>query len=178
MVKKLLWGALAGGAILFLWGALSWMALPWHNMTMQKFPNETAVAEFLIHQTPQDGVYRLPWNFHKALGGPLVLASVAHQGGRPMVQASVFSFLIQALAAGFVTFLVLEGGIQKYWDRVGCVTVFAIAAGIVGYLPQWNWWGYSAGHVLVEMLDLVAGWFLAGLAIAKITAPAAPSSAG
>ncbi len=170
MIKKLILGAFVGGTILFAWSAVSWMLLPWHNKTMESFTNEPAVSEFFIHNTPKAGVYRLPWQFDKSQGGPLVLASVTPRGAKSMGKTMAAGLLVQIIASFLVTFLVYEGSasVPSYWDRVGCVMVFAVAAGLVCHVPYWNWWGFSLEYTAVSMLDLLVGWFLAGLAIARI----------
>ena len=171
MIKKLFLGAVSGGLIVFMWSAVSWMALPWHKLTMEKFMNEAAVSEFMVQNAPKQGVYLLPWAMEKAQGGPLLLAAISPEGPRSMGQTMVFSLLVQILGAFFVTFLVLEGKIPKYRDRAGCAAAFAFAAGVVCYLPNWIWWGVPLVYTVVNMLDLLIGWFLAGLAIAKIAQP-------
>ncbi len=88
-----------------------------------------------------------------------------------MGRAMIVAFWIQILASFFVTFLIIEGNVRSYWDRVGCVVVFAIAAGAVCYLPAWNWWRAPGIYTAVMMTDLAAGWFFAGLAIANIAEP-------
>ena len=170
MIKKLFLGAVAGGIILFIWSAVSWMALPWHRMTLKHFRNEPEVSQFIISHAGR-GVFYMPTEPAKMAEGPFVFANIDPQGGRPMGQAMVLSFLIQALGAFFVTFLVCEGNVASYWDRVGCVLVFAIAAGAVCYLPHWNWWRSPTIYTVVNMLDLAVGWFFAGLAIAKVAGP-------
>jgi len=60
MVKKLLLGTVLGGLIVFAWGAISWMVLPWHAATLQAFTNEAAVSKVIQANAPQPGVYFLP----------------------------------------------------------------------------------------------------------------------
>ena len=62
---KLVKGALIGGAILFLWGMVSWMLIPWHSATLLKFTNECEVACTLQNNTPKSGVYMLPYHMGK-----------------------------------------------------------------------------------------------------------------
>jgi hypothetical protein len=52
--------------------------------------------------------------------------------------------------------------------QVGFFTLFGLAVGILGELPSWNWWGFSAGYAFVGIADAVIGWSLAGLCIAKL----------
>ena len=56
----LMWGALVGGAILWVWGAVSWMLLPWHHATFRAFADEGAVERTILVAAPESGVYGLP----------------------------------------------------------------------------------------------------------------------
>lgn len=47
MNKSLILGGLLGGLPLFVWGSISWMVLPWHLMTLEKFKDEATVAQAL-----------------------------------------------------------------------------------------------------------------------------------
>ena len=60
MIQSLLLAALAGGAVVFVWGAISWMALPWHHKSFQKFTDEEGVAKALMAAAPASGLYSLP----------------------------------------------------------------------------------------------------------------------
>ena len=60
MAKSLLLGGLLGGLTLFAWGAFSYMALPWHDMTLEKFADETALAQALVSNAGGSGMYLLP----------------------------------------------------------------------------------------------------------------------
>ena len=56
----------------------------------------------------------------------------------------------------------------SYFGRVGFVVVFALAAGFVTHVPYWNWFYFNSQFTLVQITDLLVGWFLAGLAMAGV----------
>ena len=45
--------AIIGTIVLFGWGTFSWMVLSWHNETLNKLENESAVMGFLSQQAPE-----------------------------------------------------------------------------------------------------------------------------
>ena len=59
MVRVLVAGIVAGVA-LFAWGFVSWVVLPWHNLTFRDLPDEVALVVKLHEQLPktkaEDGV--------------------------------------------------------------------------------------------------------------------------
>ena len=61
-MKKNLLLSIAAGLVLFVWGFISWTVLPWHNMVANKFANEAAVSQALKENSPQKGVYYLPYS--------------------------------------------------------------------------------------------------------------------
>src|SRR5688500_15766219 len=89
MAKKLLLGAIIGGVILFLWGAVSHMLLPFATMGLQRFTNEEAIKQTVVANAPRSGVYFLPFMqeeglseeqqnaaFEKAMQGPVIFLAV------------------------------------------------------------------------------------------------------
>lgn len=197
--------ALIGGLIVFIWGIVSWMLLPWHMMTTHKFINEEQVAMAIKANAPEDGIYFLP-SCHpnsfqnkdyssmskeekqeakeeakqKMQGdmtiakermkrGPILFASV-HLGGMDpsSVRPFIGSLIIQIISAFFATWLFLRTRAMSYARQVGWFAILGLFAGVVSALPAWNWMCFSAGWTIVTILDLVIGWVLAGLAIAKI----------
>ena len=187
---KLIKGGVLGGLILFIWGAVSWMALPWHTSTLHKFKNEAEVEEVIAKNSPRSGVYILP-NPHrhepgasleemdrreaegneKIRKGPLIFVSARLGTGDSMGLLMAKSLAIQMAAALLVTWMASSASGLGYFRRVLFVTVFGLAAGVVGHLPHWNWWGFSEAFTMAEAADLVIGWLLAGLVIAKILEP-------
>ena len=60
MDVQLLLAALAGGAALFVWGAVSWMLLPWHNASYSEVADEDELARVIEKQAPASGIYGIP----------------------------------------------------------------------------------------------------------------------
>ena len=187
MPKSLALGGLLGGFVLFIWGMVSWTVLPWHMMTLEKFTNEVAVAEVLATNATGGGVYLLP-NPHKhapgltdeqkkaaeqdghrrMMQGPFMLATVSPEGGRPMGQALLTELCTQIAGAILATWLLLQAGGLSYMRKVGFIMTLALLAGVIMHIPNWNWWKFSTGYMAVGFADLLIGWLLAGLVIAKI----------
>ena len=96
--------------------------------------------------------------------------AVVKQGGTgPMKDHLLFGFMTEVLSAFLLTGLLLRLRLAGYWDRVKFVLLFALAAAVIAHLPNWNWWGFPLDYTLVGMADILIGYFLAGLVLAKIT---------
>lgn len=183
MGKSLVKGCVLGGIILFVWGFFSWAVLPWHNMTFNTFKDPVEVGKVIAKNAMEDGVYIMPCDHcnkedrplsasekesvHK---GPFVFATVRLSGisSPHMVKEIVRSLFIQALAALFATWILVHTKGLKYWKKVRLVAVLGLFAGILAYLPMWNWMAASSGYTVVGIADYLVGWFFAGLAIAKV----------
>src|SRR5690242_12112914 len=63
MSRTILAGFL-GAIVLFAWGFVSWVILPFHGQTTHALPNEDAVAAALKSGNAESGAYRIP-----AIGG-------------------------------------------------------------------------------------------------------------
>ncbi len=184
-IKKLVLATVLGGLVAFLWGAISWMVLPWHHKILQAFTNEDAVAAVIRSNTPQAGVYLLP-NVQEGASeqerasrekaamdrmrqGPVVLAAVQVAGRDPSSPTLYLGgLLINLVGAFFVSWLVLSLSGSSYGARVKTVMLAALIAGALGHLPNWHWWGFSTGYTLMAILDLFIAWSLAGLVISRI----------
>ncbi len=57
---------------------------------------------------------------------------------------------------------------MSYWGRVAFVAGIGVAIGVAGSLPEWNWYGFSTVFTAFEMGDVIVGWFLGGLVLAKV----------
>ncbi|MEE9422179.1 MAG: hypothetical protein V3V50_03380 [Gammaproteobacteria bacterium] len=189
MIMKFLLGSILGGIVLFAWGAISWMVLPWHEQTLEKFSDEPAVAQIIAEQATRDGVYILP-NPHKHSAimneeqkkaaetdamermkqGPFVFLAVTKSGSDPQDQEPyIRSLITQMVIAGLITCLVLAVKLSSYSGKVLFITALGLLGGLMVYVPLWNWWKFSNSFTLVGVADLVISAFLAGLVIAAVT---------
>src|SRR5213592_4004538 len=202
MLKSLSLGGLIGGLVLFAWGVVSWMLLPWHLATLEKFKDEAKVAQALTANATKSGVYLLP-NVHKhepgmpeakakkaeakgkkaeakrkkaeaegmkrMIQGPFMFAAVNLQGTSGSGAALPIQLVTTIVSALLATWLLMNTTLPGYWPRVGFLVVLALTAGVICHVPDWNWWGFSAGYTAVAFADLLIGWTLAGLAIVKVT---------
>lgn len=183
MKKSLIKSALVGALIVFVWGMFSWMVLPWHIMSMHKFANEEKVAQAISESAPCSGIYVLP-NMHchkkeeakekaeiqKGPKGPFVFASVHKEGMNFNSPTPYLGWLIILIISAYlIAWLLSQTKGLKYAKRVAFVALVGLVCGMLSYLSNWVWYSFSCSYVLVNMLDLILGWGLAGLAMAKFS---------
>jgi hypothetical protein len=184
MTSKYTQASLVGGLIVFVWGMLSWMVIPWHQHCLKTFTHESAVAEAIRQNAPQSGIYVLPNTCGYSEGtshsnmsegmkmmeeGPFMFASIRTHGvGKMSPKPFIISLIIQVIGALIATWMLAQTTGLTFKRQVGFFAFFGLAVGILGLLPAWNWWGFSTCYVLVGIVETVIGWSLAGLAVAKL----------
>lgn len=174
-IRNLL-AVLAGGAIMFVWSMLSWMALGWHQPTMKVFKNEVAVGQAIKQAAPEPGIYTYPgWTDDvedmqaKHDAGPYVFASVVPAGvGGEFGTMMLFGFLVDLVGAAFLLFLILSVAVPSWKARMSLSLIAILFISIVPGLMNWNWWHFPIPFVVVGALDSLIGWGLAAAAMAKI----------
>jgi len=138
-------------------------------MVANKFTNEAAVAQALKENSPQQGVYFLPFSEKDHAPNQVgAFANVLPQGtdmnmGKQMATA----VMTQIIGAFLVLMLLNQTSGLSYYGKVGFVALVGLVIGFVSHAPYWNWFGFPAPYVLVTLLDTTIGWFLAGLAVAR-----------
>lgn len=168
MWKSLIRCSVIGGIIVFLWLTLEWAVFPTHRVLLNRFVEPADVVSSVIKYAPHDGIYVISPCEGKPTD-PFMFVNIrrgidCNSMIRPMIQG----VLMQMAAAFLITYLLLKAKPLKYWGRVWFVTVIGLIVAILGVLPDWNWWHYPTPWIAVEIFDLVAGWFLGGLVIAKL----------
>jgi F0F1-type ATP synthase assembly protein I len=186
MKASLILGGIVGGLVAFMWSSLSWIVLPMHQAAFLKFKDEPAVTAAIAQNAPASGVYLLP-NAHANAAeltsaqlraqeaeaskqwrtGPSAVVAV-RTGGIASMGSSIATHLVTMIVAGLLlAWLVSRTSGLSYWGKVGFALVVAITGGVLTNVPEWNWWGYSTAYTAAAFVDLVVGWFLGGLIIAK-----------
>lgn len=170
-------GIVLGGIVAFAWSSISWVALPFHAKTLNQFSNEAAVVDAMKAGAAESGIYIIPGDMTMSeeakteamKNGPFVFASVRpgadedHSMGQLMVRG-LLATIVCALIIGIMLGAAAPG--LNYIGRVLFVTLGGLFAGLAAAYPNNIWWEFSVGFTGLAILDLVVGWFLAGLVMA------------
>ena len=187
---KIIIGGIIGAVIAFAWSFVSWMVLPWHTTSMNKFTNQEFVSWVIKENAPKSGVYVSPYydsseanltpeevkqSFDRQKDthdkGPFIFAQVNLKGVDPSNPwLYIFSFLTQFVGAALISWFLLQTSCG-YGKRLLFVTIFGLLVGILGFVPNWNWFGAGYKFTLVMIADFVITWFLAGLILAAYVKP-------
>jgi predicted RND superfamily exporter protein len=144
------------------------MVIPWHQATMSQFKDEKAVAQAITANAERSGVYFLPAADQTlSATGPIVYAAVRKQGLTSITKELITSFVLDLISAALVMWLLLRSNARTFGARVVFVVVIALTIGVVARLGDWNWFGFPTGYTSVGVLELIIGWLLAGMVMAK-----------
>ncbi len=167
-----------GAVVIFVWTFLSWVVLPFHDMTMSDIPNEDAVVEVLKDNIEETGVYFYPGRANadstlaqKLEAGPRVPFMVYREGASTQMSPSqfVFGFIFNFIAATIVAWMLSmtsDNKLLRYGQRVLFVTFFGVFIAVFSDLMMWNWMLYPMSYVIIVAYDNVITWALAGTVIA------------
>ncbi len=183
--------ALLGGAIMFGWGFVSWMYIPWH--VMQTMPAENQIVQSMGTAGLTTGVYYYP-NTPRASDdlapeamaaqletaqdkhreGPIMTVAYRAEGAEMMgVMTMVTGFIINLVTA-LVAAIMLNmaaGSIGGYMGRLMFVTLLGVYAAFAVNLMDWNW-AYAPMRFTLELaVDGVVGALLMGLVVAALVKP-------
>lgn len=182
-MKRIAIAAIAGGVIVFVWSAIAHMLLPIGEMGISTLPNEAPFIAAL--QGTQDGLYFFPgmdmsrkptpeeqkaWEAKVAAGPTGIL--VYHPKGEAMSPRQLSSELLTNVLAAAIAAWIASLLAAAYGRRVLAIALLGLFGWVSLILSYWIWYGFPSAFVLGEGITEVVGWFLAGLAIAKIVPPA------
>lgn len=186
MLQKIVLGALLGGIAMFVWGAVSWTVLTWHDDSMEKFSDEEVVAGNLGRYAAESGVYILP-NPHKKIegytdeqqqqemddamqrmkSGPFVFVSINKDGADPEDPMQyAYALSVNVLLAGVITWMLLVMDFPGYAQRFVTVVGIGFVAAVMSSFPHWNWWKFSDIFAITSFLDVWAMFVIAAIFIA------------
>ncbi len=182
MMKKIMKAGVIGGLILFIWGSALFTLFPWHKNLFHSFTNEKKVLSVIADNAPQSGVYLLPnvGKEEKDSGrieakermkrGPFLFASISIHGKDPRMLLSIIeTLLVKIVVASLVALLLIRFSKLNYASGVKFVTFIGTVIGIAASFPYAIWFGFPALFVFYALIETIVGWFLAGLAMARIT---------
>jgi len=181
-MKKPVIGILLGTAVLFVWGAASWMLLPWHSNTIKKFPEEQLVMDTLKTVVTEPGFYFFPshegpdgrmddgaWAM-KYKHGPIGVMAFSPAGRTPLGSANFLSEIGSDFIVALVTMMLLclsRDRVQSTVPRALLVMSIGLVVGMAAHVTYWNWFVFPAGFTVVNIADGLVGFLLLGFSQAK-----------
>ncbi len=184
MVRIVL-AAILGGFLMFVWGAVTHMALPFEREAMKPMPNEPAVLSAFGENLPEPGMYAFPWIDmgakpsteqqqawqQKIASGPSGLLIYKPNGGEAMSPRQlVTEFVSNVLAALFGALLLMQlpGGFGR---RVFSMAAIGIAAWLSISVSQWSWYGFPTSLLISDLVEQFGSWLLAGVGMGMLIRP-------
>ncbi|MFN2636556.1 MAG: hypothetical protein ABR585_05990 [Gemmatimonadaceae bacterium] len=162
--KYLLYGALAAGLTLFVWQTISNAAIPWHTATMSEFQNDNAIVQAVKAAAPTNGVYFSNRGILAAVSFTPDMADKSKAMG-PMMAKQIVLDLVVAL---ILCLLVARLGVRSARETAMTLGLGALTVGMIKELSDWNWYGFGTAYSVVNVIDLVIMFALAGLVIGSI----------
>ena len=184
---KLIIATFVGAFILFLWGAISWMALPIHHQSLWYTPAQDTILEVINNNIDESGAYMLPTadnrnvktfdpdyeREHQKLqeenqGKPFAMIFYVKEGmqmdARQFITGYVFNFISVLIAV--IILLAAGDKLKSFYMRWWIVMLLAVIISIEGYLVNWNWMGYPWHYIKGSIVDNLIAWGLCGIWLA------------
>lgn len=169
-MKRVLLSTVVGATVLFVWGAVSHLALPWYDPAFSRFRDEGAVTTALTVNATTPGIYYVP--FDAASRGPGVLEAFVNVRpyGPPRTAAAQIGLAFLLNAFGAVLAFALCGTPPASGRRhVIRYSILGLLLGAVPYGYLWVWFAFPDTYVVISILDAWIAWSLVGLSTAPLS---------
>jgi hypothetical protein len=188
MGKRIIIGGVVGAVILFAWGFVAHVVLPYHNAVTGEFQDEAKFRDSVARLGMEPGVYVYPrkgmnmspktdadkagheqWmtNFRT---GPVMML-VVREGMQPMA-ASVFvkGFVLNLLSAFLVAGLAAAAipNFKRCITKILFVAAFGLFSCLDTHLINWNWLFVPLDYTLAYCFDSIVAWAIVGIAFSKL----------
>lgn len=159
--KFLVVGTVAGGVVLFGWGAVTHTLLP---EPFGEFKDEAAVVQAVRSSAAANGMYFARQGvFTSVAFRPDLGDKTKNIGGNLALQLAT-----DTLAALLLCLFVARLRAPSVMRLAGWMTLVGLAVVAMKVLPYWNWYGFSAWFTTYEMLDVVGKFFIGGLLLGAL----------
>ena len=179
-LKKLIVATLLGGITMFIWGGFSHLVF-FIGTGFKPLPNEDKVIELLKTNIPEQGLYFFPGKDFKNStpeqdaafeskfrNGPVGLLVYRPIGGDPFSPGKLITQLVSNLLSVFIAVIIVSGISASYWSRVLAASLLGLLACSAVSSIYWNWYEFPTSFFVAQILDMIIGFFLAGLVICKV----------
>ena len=192
MTKRVVLAGIAGGIVMFFWGAFSHMALQLGDAGMRSLPNDEVVMSALKANLSEPGFYFFPERDErpgrsaaeieasekafeaKIRRGPSGILIYTPSGEEPMSPGQLIRELESNIGACLVAaLLVAHMAGAGYGRRLFAVTLMGLICWLSIEVSYWNWYHFPVAYTFGQLGDQVGGFFTAGLVIAAMVRPRA-----
>jgi hypothetical protein len=183
-MKGILIGGLLGGLVMFFWGFVAHMVLPFGEMGLiEATPaqQDAVLASVKDNFQSGPGVYIVPMDMQamkdpakaevagaRALANPYAFVVYQPQGRdtiNHMGSNLGIEWATNTACALLVAFLVSFAGVG-----FGMRTLLVLGTGVFGWLanavPMWNWYRFPTDFTMAALIMQSIGWLLVGLVVA------------
>lgn len=164
---------IASAVVIFIAGAVIWMAMPWHKQEWQKTPDENAVRAALkecapgmytVPNCPDPAAFKDPDMQRKFVEGPqafiTVVPSALPNMGPKLVMMFAYNLVVAIVCAYFVSRTLAPGADYLAVFRISGAVAF-VAYGMA-YIQESVWFGRSWAATLKTFLDALIYALLTG----------------
>lgn len=181
MIRVLLAG-IAGGVVLFCWGAFSHMVLPLGEVGVKTMPNEMPVMTAMKSNINESGLYFYPglveghaataeqqavWG-EKYKAGPRGILIYHPTGADPMSTSFMAVELLSNILSCIIAAFVISLTVSSFFGRIISSTIFGVVAWLSIDVSYWNWYGFPTDYITAQGVGHLVGWLLAGIPIAAL----------
>jgi hypothetical protein len=144
-------------------------------------PNEDKIIKLLESSVTEQGLYLFPGKdfrhstrqqesafMEKFRTGPVGILVYRPIGGNPLSPIKLLTQFISNLLSALIVAFIVSMVVASYWKRVFVMTLLGALACVAVSTIYWNWYEFTTSFFLAQFADQAIGFFLAGLAIAKI----------
>jgi hypothetical protein len=176
---RILLAGLAAGIAMFIWSSFAHVATPLGQVGVSTLPDESVTVGNLASAIgDKGGLYLFPMpgggsapssSAATAPGGFLVFNPRSATSMAP--KNLVVEFLTELAEGLIAAWLLAQTALAGFAARVGFVTAIGFAAAITTNIPYLNWYSFPLDYTLAYGFIELAGYFVAGLALAAILKP-------
>ncbi len=164
---------LIGALIMFVYQALSWMVLPFHDNSFKYASNQDAILQSMSGM--EEGAYNLPMagenvshadeqKFQESrIGSPYATIFYHPSMEMNMAKNMGIGFLIDFVAIWMLVWLIILGNISGMRNIVMISLVVAVIVIFNAHLMNMNWFAYPMHFLSGEIIDTLLSWLLPGL---------------
>ena len=167
--------ALVGAIILFVYQAMSWMALGIHNDSFKYTENQAAIMECLNENLDEEAMYFLPYfdmettsdeeqqAMHEVkLGKPWAMITYHKEMSNDMTGMMGFGFLSCFLICLIISMVLINIPTASFGMRMFLVMSLGLLVMLGGPLYNANWFDTPSHNLSGDLIDILLGYLLAG----------------